>query len=63
MRCAETGKRRYPTHDKAHRVMKRMPNAAVLNVYPCDECHGFHIGHLRGWRRQVLSSEPAGGRP
>jgi predicted kinase len=50
--CATTGKRGYLDRKAArknrrataHRTRER---AAEVNVYQCDHCHLFHIGHPR----------------
>jgi hypothetical protein len=56
--CHRTGKLRYATrsgaHLKAERMQKRRPGngikAAPCQVYRCEFCHAYHVGHA-DWRK------------
>ena len=56
-RCFTAGgypKRRYETRAQAKAVMRRLMAETpgdVLEVYRCDECKWFHVGHA--WMKET----------
>lgn len=44
--CTTTGKRIYGSRKLARRARNRLPRGHDLNVYRCDTCTGYHIGHM-----------------
>lgn len=46
--CA--GKVRYASSTEAHKVRAHLPkDNKRVNVYHCQFCNGFHIGHAKRW--------------
>ena len=64
--CAKTGLVRYPTPAAArvnlHRLMgnpKEPPESRQkLMSYPCEHCHGFHLGHHVNGDDDVAVAKP-----
>jgi hypothetical protein len=51
-----TGKRRHDTRRKAmsalYRLVRRGAFRPLLNVYACEHCAGWHLGHRPGRRKR-----------
>lgn len=62
-RCPSTGKQSHATRDGACIVVRKMKNVQ-LNVYPCGDCKGWHVGNSRSPFRlnqrldQILGRKP-----
>lgn len=44
--CGATGKRIYATRKQARRARAQLIRGHELNVYRCDGCTGYHVGHM-----------------
>ena len=55
--CAKTGKRIYETRARARTARARVGDRK-LNIFRCDACAGYHLGHLP---RVVVTGEIARG--
>lgn len=56
--CSSTGKFIYPTRKLARQGRAQLVNGNTLNVYRCEVCQGYHIGHMpKQVRRGQLAKE------
>lgn len=64
LQCEATGKRRHATEAAAEAERMSLQcstqegwvDAHRLNVYPCQACHGYHVGHAKRVRKYYWES-------
>lgn len=56
MLCPTSGKIRHTTAQAARSHMAALiahDGSIRMNVYPCGDCQGWHVGHARGLARDI----------